>query len=272
MDLAELLRRGCCVPVELLHYEEYCCCCCGCIAYLSLFVQLLRDALLLIVGTPFRKDRAQASGGWQSRAGTARCRRSSHACMHACNACMHAYLTVLCWGCTRTCTCAISAAKPFGRRRIKMTGNWKAERSKEPDRRLRTFKNSNFGDTSVRNLFYKQYRRSVIWMHSKIKSLEPRRPLRKLVFRSSIVWYTRVSYIRAGRELAHPLLCQHSNSSSRQLPRPQLSKAEQQPQQPSRNMVVKVAINGFGRIGRCLFRFLWDMSDVGEEVRRTTAI
>ncbi|CAN0425156.1 unnamed protein product [Laminaria digitata] len=27
-------------------------------------------------------------------------------------------------------------------------------------------------------------------------------------------------------------------------------------------MVVKVAINGFGRIGRCLFRFLWEMSDV----------
>lgn len=31
-------------------------------------------------------------------------------------------------------------------------------------------------------------------------------------------------------------------------------------------MVVKVAINGFGRIGRCLFRFLWEMEDVGEMV------
>lgn len=27
-------------------------------------------------------------------------------------------------------------------------------------------------------------------------------------------------------------------------------------------MVIKVGINGFGRIGRCLFRFLWDMPDV----------
>lgn len=27
--------------------------------------------------------------------------------------------------------------------------------------------------------------------------------------------------------------------------------------------MVKVAINGFGRIGRCLFRFLWEMPDVG---------
>lgn len=74
-----------------------------------------------------------------------------------------------------------------GGSKSKETGKQKAERSKEPDRRLRTFKNSNFGDTSVRNLFYKQFRRSVIWMQSKIKSLEPRRPLRKLVFRSSIV-------------------------------------------------------------------------------------
>lgn len=28
--------------------------------------------------------------------------------------------------------------------------------------------------------------------------------------------------------------------------------------------MVKVAINGFGRIGRCLFRFLWEMPDVGK--------
>lgn len=27
--------------------------------------------------------------------------------------------------------------------------------------------------------------------------------------------------------------------------------------------MVKVAINGFGRIGRCLFRFLWKMPDIG---------
>lgn len=44
IDLAELLRCGCCV--ELLHYVRVRLLrCCGCIGYLSLFVQLLRDAL-----------------------------------------------------------------------------------------------------------------------------------------------------------------------------------------------------------------------------------
>lgn len=32
--------------------------------------------------------------------------------------------------------------------------------------------------------------------------------------------------------------------------------------------MVRVAINGFGRIGRCLFRFLWEMPDVGEKQGR----
>ena len=57
------------------------------------------------------------------------------------------------------------------------------------------------------------------------------------------------------------LLCQHSSKPSRS----QLSKQKKQQQRSSSTMVVKVAINGFGRIGRCLFRFLWETSDVGEE-------
>lgn len=37
-------------------------------------------------------------------------------------------------------------------------------------------------------------------------------------------------------------------------------------------MVVRVAVNGFGRIGRCLFRFLWEMPDVGEREREIKSI
>ena len=100
-------------------------------------------------------------------------------------------------------------------------------------------------------------------MHSRIKSLELREGAEETRF--PFLWcgaYACIRTLPGIRKGEREAAC--FANTSRQSSRHQQKQQQQQQKQCRDIMVVKVAINGFGRIGRCLFRFLWDMSDVGE--------
>lgn len=213
-----------------------------------LLVSCAFRSLCVLLRQPLFERTAQASGmvGVTSRVGIIRYRGYKHACAY-----IHAH---------HQPSRDVRTMGSFLEERESINAmESRKERNKESDRR-QTFKNSNFGDTMV--LVQQDYRRSVIWMQSKIKLLEPRGPSEKLdfPFLHGMV-YACVHIYAQGRCCTPPdLPARHGSQTSRS----QLSKQKKH-QQRSSIMVVKVAINGFGRIGRCLFRFLWDMSDVGEE-------